>query len=590
MTTLSPVSNRVRQVLIAVWPLLLAVVLIWPLLSSTGHPLGRDLIFVPEQPWTDGTWGLGPVAPRAIPLDAVVSALTTLLDGAVWARVLILAILAGAGWGAALLARSHGLTAALVAGGFAVWNPYVAERLALGQWALLAGYAAVPWLIRRGMRYARTGRHGDLAVVVAWAACGSLTPSGGLVVLATLAVVLVCAERRRWWPLILAVAMQGTWISAGLLGTTAGASDRAGVAVFAPDGEGPGGAVVAVLGLGGIWDSLSEPASRTTWWGALTAVVVSAVVLAFWWRLRRRPAPALRALMVLGLLALAVVLLTALPLGTRLLETVVAEVPGAGLLRDSQKLLAPYAILAAVAFGVLSGAAVRRLAGLGVEVFGSVAVVAVLAPVVLLPDATTVVWPTVRPVHYPAGFAEVAEHLDAAAREGDASAVVTLPWRSYRLFAWGSEVTASDPAIRWFDRTVVVDDDLQVGRRLVPGESKIGRQVGEALRAEVPLTQLGDLGIGWVLVYRDDRGAAKLDPQGLQPVYSDRWLALYRVPGVTEAGHAGPRERAVVIGAHLLYATLGLGAAGWALVTVAQRLRRRRSESATSAIAGDTLQ
>src|SRR3712207_8783596 len=51
--------------------------------------------------------------------------------------------------------------------------------------------------------------------------------------------------------------------------------------------------------------------------------------------------------------------------------------------------------------------------------------------VLLLPDATTETWPTVTPVEIPADLEEVAGQLS-----GEHGTVVTLPWRSYRSFAW----------------------------------------------------------------------------------------------------------------------------------------------------------
>ena len=40
------------------------------------------------------------------------------------------------------------LPARLAAGVFYAWNPYLAERLLIGQWALLLGYAGLPWVLR----------------------------------------------------------------------------------------------------------------------------------------------------------------------------------------------------------------------------------------------------------------------------------------------------------------------------------------------------------------------------------------------------------------------------------------------------------
>ena len=35
----------------------------------------------------------------------------------------------------------------LAAGVFYSWNPYLAERLVMGQWAMLLGYAGLPWVL-----------------------------------------------------------------------------------------------------------------------------------------------------------------------------------------------------------------------------------------------------------------------------------------------------------------------------------------------------------------------------------------------------------------------------------------------------------
>ena len=150
-----------------------------------GYPLARDLVFVPRQPFTDASIGLGGTAPRAVPLDAVVSVATALLDGAVLARVALLLALALAGWGMLRLTAPLGTWARLAASGFAVWNPFVVERMALGQWALVTAYAALPWILLAAARYRRTGERGALASVVLWSALASLTPTGGLLALAT---------------------------------------------------------------------------------------------------------------------------------------------------------------------------------------------------------------------------------------------------------------------------------------------------------------------------------------------------------------------------------------------------------------------
>ena len=256
------------------WPPVLAVVLVLPLLTRAGHPLARDLVFVPRQPFTDSTWGLGDVAPRAVPLDSVVASLTHLVDGGVLARIVLPLALALLGWGVARLLAPLGRTAQLAGSGFAVWNAFVVERSALGQWALLLGCAALPWLVAAAMRYRRDGRRRDLAAAVAWSALASLTPTGGLLALAGLLVAGTPHVRRLAALVGAGLVLQAPWVVAALTGPAAAVSAASGVEAFAPDTESRFGPVVALLGLGGIWDRAAEPATRTTWWAPVAALVV----------------------------------------------------------------------------------------------------------------------------------------------------------------------------------------------------------------------------------------------------------------------------------------------------------------------------
>src|SRR3954452_18261651 len=89
---------RARGVLLVLWPLALSLVLLAPL-RHPGHLLSRDLVFVPHEPLTDAAIGLGDTPPRSVPLDTVVAVVTTVVDGAVLGRVLLLLTLVLAGWG-----------------------------------------------------------------------------------------------------------------------------------------------------------------------------------------------------------------------------------------------------------------------------------------------------------------------------------------------------------------------------------------------------------------------------------------------------------------------------------------------------------
>lgn len=568
---------RGRALVLDAWPLLLAAVLVLPLLTTGGHPLARDLIFVPRQPWTDASLGLGDASPRAVPLDAIVSLLTLVVDGGVLAKIVLPLVLATAGWGAHRLLPDAGTTARLVLAGFAVWNPYVVERLALGQWALLAGYAALPWLALATLRFRDSGGLRDLAGVTLWLGVASLTPTGGLLGLATALVLGATRSRRILALLAVGLVLQLPWLLPGLLGAAGLTSDPTGVASFAARGEGPGGVVLSVLGLGGIWDSLSVPGSRGSAWGLVATLVLLVMGALGVAGLRRCwGTSTLVRVALLAAAGLVLALISTTGPGADVVRWAVAEVPGAGLLRDAQKYVGPWALLAACALAAGVDAVVRRVRTAGVEVAVPLALAVVVLPLLLLPDATRVTWPTVEPVIYPAEVKEIVTVVAA-----DPADVVTLPWRSYRRFDWGSPLIASDPAPRLLDADVLVSDELAVGDRTVTGENVRAAQVDAALQAGPPAQVLPDLGVGWVLIWRDDPDAEALDLTGLDPVVIGDDVALYRVPGrLVPASTVGSATRRTVWLADLLAALLiGLAVVGVAARPATRRLVSRKPVS-----------
>ena len=149
-----------RSVPVVAWLALLTALVLAPL-AWPGYALVGDMVVTPRQPWVPDVLGLGSALPRAVPIDAVMALLTTEVDGALVQRVTLVAALMLAGLGTARLAPGGRWTAA-GAGTLAIWNPYVAERLAIGHWTLLLGYASLPWLIGAALGLRRR-RHGSAA-------------------------------------------------------------------------------------------------------------------------------------------------------------------------------------------------------------------------------------------------------------------------------------------------------------------------------------------------------------------------------------------------------------------------------------------
>jgi hypothetical protein len=523
-----------------VWALVLAGAISRPLLFGSGYGLARDMVFTPRQPLTAGALGLGSGLPRAAPLDAVLGLTARVADGTWVGRFAVFGVLVLAGCGAHRLVRQWALPARLLTAGLAVWNPFVIERLALGQWALLASYAALPWLVAALIRLpAASWRYRELAPVAGWLGLASLTPTGGVIGAVTALVLGGHRERRSLTLLlVLIVVTQAPWVLPSVLSTASVTSDPAAVTAFAARSERPGGPLLSLLGLGGIWDGGSTPSSRTGALGYLTTVGVVAVLTLGWPLAVRALVPAARRFTVLAAGAFVVAAASGVPGGRSTVRWLVDTVPGGGLFRDAQKWLIPFVLFAVLC----AGAAMQRLHA-AVRARGGAAVAPILVgaavlPLLLLPDALGATHNTLTPVRYPRDFARVAQVVN------DHGAVLTVPVSAYRRFAWGRPLAVADPAPQWFDTRVIVSDELIVGANRLAGEDPvIARISGELVAGRTLVQAAADVGIRWLVVYRDAAGIPSLS--GLLPTYAGPDLAVYRVPGTVRATAAAPAPAAV---------------------------------------------
>src|SRR3546814_21126652 len=92
-------------------------------------------------------------------------------------KLVLLMGLVAAGAGAARLVGGA-IGVRLVAVSVMVWNPFVVERLVLGHWPVLVGYAVLPLLVIP-LRLARLTSPGPALLILVPLGC--LTAGGGLV-------------------------------------------------------------------------------------------------------------------------------------------------------------------------------------------------------------------------------------------------------------------------------------------------------------------------------------------------------------------------------------------------------------------------
>ncbi|MEH6624285.1 MAG: hypothetical protein V7738_16105 [Dietzia maris] len=559
--------------------------------ARPGFPLLRDWVATPTPPLSDAALGLGESAARAVPQDVAVVWATRALQAVglpVWPLTGVLtavfciwlAVAAGAlvrrvlpGDAAAGLS---GLWLRLTAVVGAVWNPFVVERLLQGHWSVLAGTAAVmsmPVLLASsGALGGAPGRRRVAAACAALAAAG-LTPTGwvlavlagavslfsggagggdsagdsagpaarpGRRVCAALALVATAVVTALPWLLATALAPAGTGTA-----PTAGT----GVSAFAARAEPGIGTLGSVVALGGIWNSEAVPPSRSTWWAAVALVlllVVWVVAARGVWRARRDPV--VRATVPLAVGTWLLVAAAATGPGLAALETVVAAVPGAGLLRDTQKFVAlalPATVLA-LAFAARELAGRLRPAGTGL-LLTAVAVAAV-------PDAPRALWDQLRPVTYGQDWEQVARIVDG--RPGDLLVLPAGSFRSTPLWAGGAAVL--DPAPRLLDTRVLVPGDLVVGgaagddAAAVPGEGDRARRATEALLRGDDPSVLAGLGVRWVLDERTSAGPrgraartlAGTPPESTTTRFTGSELVLHELAAPNGPGRADARWEA----------------------------------------------
>ncbi|MEO3758995.1 hypothetical protein ABGB19_12000 [Mycobacterium sp. B14F4] len=536
------------RILPPAYALVLTLAVTAPLLAP-GYLLLRDAVSTPRSYLTDAALGLSEAAPRALPQDFAVALASTVVDGGVVVKLLLIAGLWLAGWGAARLAAqvlpASGPPGQCVAATIAVWNPYVAERLLQGHWSLLVGYGCLPWVAAAMVRLRGASSGAAVGALAFWIALAGLTPTG-VMLAATVALVCVAAPgagRPRWQSAALTLGFAAVtalpWLTAALVADTLSSSQAEGVGAFAARAEPGLGTLVSLAGLGGIWNADAVPVSRTTLFAVVaTAVLLGVVALGLPVVLRR---PTAVPLVVLGVVAVVVPALMAAGPGLAAVEAAIRALPGLGVVRDAQKWVA----LAMPAYALAGAAAVltvrrRRPAA-------ATAAICCAALIATLPDLAWGVGGKVAAVRYPPGWAVVAAMINA-----DPRPVAVLPADSMRQFAWAGEAPVLDPLPRWVRAEVLTTGDLTVGGRTVPGEGARARGVREILGAGADRDRLVEAGVGWVVVESD---SATL---GLPVAYRDDDIALYRVGG----DHPRADGRGVVLAAHLAWLALLFGGAG----------------------------
>jgi hypothetical protein len=600
------------------WPgavgLALGLIVLGPALAP-GFVLTYDMVFVPDPPATPAMFGRTGGFPRPVPSDAVVAGLAVALPAQIVQKLLLLAVFGLAAWGAARLVPSRHPLPRLAAAVFYTWNPYIAERLLLGHWALLLGYAGLPWAARAAVSAGARGGVARLARSLLPAAVGGFAAMNvsALVVLSGAAV--VRPGRRRAAAvsraLLVIVGLSLPWLVPAVLqqltGRDAGyGTDPAGVDLFAARADTPFGSLGSLLSLGGIWNREVATPGIGAWPGAAARLALSLVAIGFFAAaLRRRGAAAppprrdlarrvgtsckittekggslacFPGLAVAAGAGLVIACLGITAPGRAVLRGLIGLWPAFAVLRDAQVWVAPLALVEAVGLGLAVAALTRRTGAEARVLAGLVAV----APVVLLPTFAWGIGGRLDAVQYPPDWAAARRVIE---RDPVPGAVLSLPWAAHRQPAWNGYRTTFDPLPLAVSRRVVWNDGLRVGGHVLAPEDPAARRADALLRTP-PVPAPGELteglrraGYRFVVIARDqsvarDENRFQVRLAGAQRVLNGPDLVIYRIPSPAAGSDTGAVPSGLIWTGNLITLLLTLwsfGASGSNLLALRTR-------------------
>jgi hypothetical protein len=330
-------------------------------------------------------------------------------------------------------------------------------------------------------------------------------------------------------------------------------TDPRGADVFAARADTPLGRLGSLVMLSGIWNAQTVPRGYGGTGAYVWLLVVASAVGGYLLVARRERAWA--GLGSGGLLGLAVAAV-GISVPTRaVLHGLIAAWPGFAVLRDGQQFVATLALVEAVGIGSVIAwllsyrAPLRATQAAGTRVIGAtpaphrtepgalaLAVLAMLAPVVLLPGLAWGAAGRLRSVEYPPDWLAARQFIDGSAQRGS---VLLLPWAAYRRYAWNHGEAVYDPWSKLLSRELISNDGLRVGSQTLTQESPASIRLNSIVGSKGPLTvRLRAAGVRFVVVDAGplltaprSRLAGRANLPGARVLLASRDLVLFLLPG-----------------------------------------------------------
>jgi len=507
--------KRMLQQLLPYLPYLgLTILILGPLLAP-GFVLTMDLVFAPHIPWPG-------FVDNTFVLYATLHVLNNIVPADVLEKSLLVAALLFSGIGAHRLMKQllaqPALGACYAAGVFYMINPFVYTRFMSGQFAVLLGYALVPWCVGSLLRLLRWLDWRHMLRTSAWVVAigiASIHVYGMLVVVIGLLLAIRVWQNRRnhaylrkagKWLLAAAVVVciaSSYWLVPALLGKgTIAASvqgfDAAERSAYATVDTNGNSRVLAVLGLQGFWADTSGlyvlPVDAVNAWRlwqlTIWLLLIFGAVVA--WRRQRS-----MAIYFGGLGFVAVVLSLGL-----INDWLAQWLPFFAGFREPQK----FVVLLAFADSYFLGMAVADLMGRLRRwrwLCGVPAIITCLVVGLYTPTMFWGLYGQLTPRQYPADWFAVNRMLEADPSSGK---ILFLPWHLYMDFRFAGRIIAS-PAQKFFDRPTLVSNDPEFDNAKPqlydPAKVRIGQLLTLAAHGTAIAGQLRTLHVRYILLAKE---------------------------------------------------------------------------------------
>lgn len=543
--------------------LAVAVLVLGPLLLHRGFALRGDMVLVPHQPWKDTWLALDGSAPRFVPGDAILSAATAAVPGDLLQKALLLGALVLGGTGAGRLVAERAAPGRMAAIVLFLWNPWVLERLSIGQWGSVVGYAALPWVVLAAVEARERRRWPPLVLWLGFTALWS--PAAGLTGALTAFCVVVVA--RRVAPVLatggIAVLVNLPWLLPSVLNSDRISSPGDQFAAFGARAESAAGVVPSLLSLGGIWKTSVVPGERELAFVVVVSCVTTVVALVV-----GRRTPERSGLLLLAAVAFLLAFLPSLSFVAGALDDVTSHVPALAALRDGHRYLGP-AVLVLLPGIALAVERVWSWARPGREAVRGVAVLLAVLPALCLPSLLWGLNGDLRPVTYPGEWDVVADVISDDL-DDHGGATLVLPWHgTYRGFGWNDHRAMLDPAPRYLEGDVLIDDRIYLRDVVLGNEDPRLADVTAALDTEDAAGALRGLGVTRILVEKENGVTADEIPGG-SVLHDGPGLTVVSLGPATGAPGGSPgsagTHRTVVLAADVLVLVI-CGLAGFAAWT-----------------------